>query len=286
MTDMMTDIEHLLTLSGKMKSLDCFGSCVFADFAAIVKKGHSECGDSAFVFVDQKKIILAVFDGVSGESGAARAAETAARMVLSKLKPRDQADESVLRSVLADADQAIKSGYTTATILFLTKSGKYVLAAVGDSPAYLFPASGSQHTAVRPSVLISQSRAVGSGNSIMKFFAHRNIVTSVLGKHDGESEAAITTGTLKSGDMIMLASDGLSDNLYVKVNDGFVTDSSGCEDLARIIGSADYPKAMLNLLAKAANERMGKERTDNEFGILVPKQDDLAIAIVKFKEPD
>ena len=199
-----------------------------------VTVGHVICGDSAIFYSDDSKVVFGVFDGVSGEPGADRASESAACAMLSILKPLLVCDANQMKNALAEASRNIKEGYTTATVAFIRKDGTFTIGSIGDSPVYGH-SDGDEF--FRP--LLPVARMVGDNDSILKFLYYRNIVTHVLGIEpvtNKEMQIAILTGKLNPADKIILATDGLSDNLFFGVNEGYVTDSFGCEDLTNIIG--------------------------------------------------
>jgi serine/threonine protein phosphatase PrpC len=242
-----------------------------------VKKGHEECGDSAFAYCDDKKAVLGIFDGVSGEPNAASASSAAASAALNHLKALDRCDEKQMKDALMEAQLAVTAGYTTAIMLFLEKGGPFLVAGVGDSPAYGISAKGEI------SLEIPLARMTKDGDSIFKFFHFRSIVTSVLGPSGQDVPIRMRTGKLKKGDAILLASDGLTDNLWVKVHDGYVKDSSGIDDLKELMGRAHEPEKIIKLLMNEASRRIKAGKKEKKGEMLVPKQDDVAIAALRFK---
>ncbi|MDD5339841.1 MAG: SpoIIE family protein phosphatase [Candidatus ainarchaeum sp.] len=252
-------------------------STAFCDFSVLVKKGHEECGDSAFAYSDAEKTILAIFDGVSGEPNAASASSAAASAALKHLKALDRCDERQMKDALMEAQLAVAAGYTTAIILFVEKSGRFLVAGVGDSPAYGISANGEI------SLEIPLARMTDDGDSIFKFFHFRSIVTAVLGPSGQDVPIRMRSGKLEKGDVILLASDGLTDNLWVKVHGGYVKDSSGIEDLKALIGKERAPQKIVRMLMNEASRRIKAGKKEKTGEMLVPKQDDIAIAALRFK---
>jgi len=243
-----------------------FGECF-----SFVRKGHEECGDSAFVYMDGKKAILGVFDGVSGEAGAASASSIAATAVLEFLKKHDKASGKIMAKALAKASREINQGYTTATVCFVEKDGTTILAGVGDSPVYGITKKG------KIALELPLGRAVGDDNAIFKFFFFRNLVTSVLGPSGVDIHIHTREGKIRKGETLIIASDCLNDNLYIKVRKGYVRDSSGTEDLRKIIGRLKKPESIVKKIAKEIRKRIGKGKKEFEDYVLVPKEDDLAL---------
>ena len=251
------------------------GKSSFCQFSVTVKKGHPECGDSAFVFSDDKKLIIGIFDGVSGEPGAEEASSDAAEAALDYLKGLDKAGEKEIKEALSRAHLAINISSTTASLLFLRKDGSFIVAAIGDSPIYGVDSKG------KLGLEVPLARTVKDNDSILKYFAFRNYITAALGGPAELLEVSIRSGKLKKGEMFIIASDGLSDNLFVKVKEGYVTDSSGIDDLQSLIRKKNVPSAMVKTLMAEIEKRLSTGRIEKKNSSLVPKEDDIAIAVVK-----
>jgi len=253
------------------------GENAFCEFFTMVKKGHEECGDSIFVYYDETRLAVGLFDGVSGEEGAASASSDAASAALKYLAKAKKPDENTMKEAMAKANGAIRSGFTTAALVLIIKDGSFMVAGVGDSPIYSINAKGEAD------VELPIGRPVGDTHSILKFLALRNLVTSVLGNSGGDINMHVRAGKMKKGETLLLASDGLSDNLYFKVNEGYVSDTAGSADLAKLIGKDRNPEAMVKILAKQVAARLAKGKVEEKTRWLVPKQDDLAMAAIRFK---
>jgi serine/threonine protein phosphatase PrpC len=243
-------------------------------FSIFVRKGHEECGDSAFVYCDAERLIAGVFDGVSGEPDAAEASSCAAQAALAYLKKQKRSGEKAMKEAMVQAHLAINQGYTTATLLVLEKDGAFIVSCVGDSPAYGINSKGEADTE------LPQARPVGDKDSVLKYLHYRNLVTSVIGPSGTGISMHARTGKLKQGEAIILATDGLSDNLYFKVKDGYVSDTAGTEDLKALIGKTREPERITSILASESAKRMAGARADLPDRMLVPKQDDIAIVAI------
>ncbi|NYZ74610.1 SpoIIE family protein phosphatase [Candidatus Micrarchaeota archaeon] len=268
-------MEKLILGTGVKGSKSAAGKNQFCDFAITVKKGHEECGDSGFAYDDGQKLIIAVLDGVSGEPGAAAASSEAAIALLNFLKKHDKINGTVMKEAFAHAQENVTSGFTTAAALFLQKNGSFMIASVGDSPIYGIEKPGEL------SLELPISRPVGDKDSILKFFTLRNLVTSVLGPSGTDVHINMASGTFSKGQVLILASDGLTDNLYMATSEGYLTDSSGKADLMALIGKEKKPAAIAKKLMAEVAKRLKAGRKEKENGVLVPKQDDIAIAVVR-----
>ena len=269
-----------MLLGSSITSNDSFESKnSFCSFAAIVAKGHEECGDSAFVYSDDERAIFAVFDGVSGEKNSSNASAQAASICLEKLKKLAFPSESDLVATLSSVSDSISAGYTTAAILFLTKKGDFAIASVGDSPIY----SVSKDYEISCELPIG--RVVGEKDAVFKFIQYRNYVTSVLGKSGKDIQINTRIGKVEKGTSFILCSDGLSDNLYFESREGQVYDSEGLTDLFYLIKESieknKSPKSIVDLLYSEILSRLSKGRDESGNKILVPKEDDISIIFVR-----
>ena len=272
-------MERLIGGGDVEASASTKGKTQFCDFAITVQKGHGECGDSAFIRYDKKRFIVGVFDGVSGDPGAAMASTDAANAVLSRLKLPGRPSEQDVEDALSAAHAAVRLGATTASLLILEPDGSFIIAVIGDSPVFSIDSRGSV------SLEMPMARIVSDGDSILKFFNFRNYVSSVLGSvfsQDSGLQVHIRSGRLKPGHVIILASDGLSDNLFVEVDDGYVTDASGEADLKSIVGKLREPGAVVKTIMRMLRGRIAKGRQETKKAIIVPKADDITVAVVRF----
>lgn len=267
-------MERLIRAGDVTDEAEAHGKSGFCEFAAAVRKGHTECGDSAFLYSDPDNFAAGVLDGVSGEPGAAFASADAARAILDAMKAAAKPSQQVIEDALTKAHLAIRIGYTTATIMHLNRDGSFAVASIGDSPAYGIDADGAVSLELPP------DRIVRDNDSILKFFNYRIMVTTVIGGQM-ELNAHVRTGRLKKGECILLATDGLSDNLFVVTHNGYVKDSSGTGDLSRLIGRLRSPGAVVRRLMSETARRIKSGRAEEPGLMLVPKEDDIAIIAVR-----
>jgi len=267
----------------------------FCEISLLVRRGHGEgCEDSAFVYCDGEMAIMGIFDGVGGEPGGASASAQAASTILSFLKrnaakeamatdnkspakkiPQSRNDEELVKAAFLEANLNVTTGYTTAVVLLVRKDGSFVMCGVGDSPVYGIDRKGAVTS------LLPLARAVGAGDSVMRYFHYRNLVTSVLGRTGGETDLAVRCGRLNKGEILILASDGLSDNLFITVREGFVKDPSGVQDLEKLIESDRSASKITKKLSLTVKERVLGLRIEKSGRLLIPKEDDLSICAFK-----
>ncbi|MFH1393566.1 MAG: protein phosphatase 2C domain-containing protein [Candidatus Micrarchaeota archaeon] len=269
--------EHILkgteiTLNKKAAISSPIGSASCA-----VRRGHEVCGDSAFLYCDDDNLIFGVFDGVSGEPGADRASSAAAAEILRILKGLKSPGEKGMREALTAAHASLTDGYTTALVVFVGKDGRFVAASVGDSSLYSIDIKGNI------SLEMPLGRIVKEGDTIFRFMKFRNIVKSVIGWNAGGMEIQMQRGKLSAGEILILSSDCLPDNLEIEVSEFNVEDASGTRDLKGIIGRSRSPEKILDKIYKEIRGRMslGGRKLRGQF-ILEPKLDDLAILVFKY----
>lgn len=267
-------MERLIQGTKVRKNASKGGGNAFCDFFILIKKGHEECGDSGFVYADEDKAIFGIFDGVSGEAGAASASSVAAAAILEHLRKERKASENAIREAVTLANEGIAFGLTTAAIAFVERGGKVILASVGDSPVYSIE-EGKAH------LELPIGRPVNDGDAIFKFLYYRNLVTSVLGPSGSDIHLNMRSGRLKKGQLLILATDGVTDNLFFEVDEGKVKESSGLADLGTLIGKRREPKGIVRHLAEILDKRIRGEREDGDSRILVPKKDDIGIIALR-----
>ncbi len=235
------------------------------NWAALVKKGHAICGDSVLISEKDWGWVFGVFDGASGEKNAAEASRLAAKLV--------DKYTSVFRDSFQDVFEEIShriEGYTTASVVLLKRNGEFHCHSVGDSPIYLFDTKWK---------FLCGAHSVGKGDSIFKFFSHRHYLRDALG---GDFDIFSYAGQLSKGNYLLLCSDGVSDNFFVTVQEGYVEDPHGLKDLTELADLSNE-KALLKSVVFAVEERMFKERMEKKEMLLIPKPDDISIVTLQFK---
>jgi serine/threonine protein phosphatase PrpC len=252
-------------------------TCKYADISYIVRRMHDACGDSAVIHIDDKKTILSVLDGVSGEEGAEQASSIAAIAILNNLKDNDDITKDDLQDALVNAHSHIVYGFTTALVVAIKPDGGFVSASIGDSTIYSFDKSGNLD------IVMDIMRMVGVGSPVFRFALFRNNVTSVLGLQ-ADLEIYFKDGKLDPGDSLLLVTDGILDNLKIEIEDEKVKSCSGIMDLKEIIGKENDIK---KITRKIRNEIL-KRIEDNveikeESESLIIKPDDFAIIGVHYK---
>ncbi len=178
---------------------------------------------SGMVEVDDRGVVLAVYDGMGGAAAGEVASHMAAETLLKSMvsaegdtSSRDFADSLV--GALHEAGENIfdeasrnrsRQGMgTTATVAGL-RSEELVVGQVGDSRAYLLR-GGVLTQLTKDQTLVNQLLEVGQlSEEEAETFEHSNIILQALGTAQ-EVQVDVSSITLRRYDRLLLCSDGLS----------------------------------------------------------------------------
>jgi protein phosphatase len=228
-----------------------------------VRKGNEDA-----YLVDPARGVFLVADGMgghlAGEVASAIAAETVGRALAQAADagPNPDALRQAISASFRDAhltiaarsasDPLTEGMGTTCTACGVLPDGTYLIGHVGDSRAYLMR-GGSLAQVTRDHTWVQ--REVDAGRlTPRQARTHRlaHIITRALGVDEVE-EPDVYTGTLVAGDLLLLATDGLT---------GMVRDRI----LQRILRSVTSPQEAAATLIEAANDAGG---ADNVTAVLV-----------------
>ncbi len=235
-------------------------TCAARTDVGVVRSGNE---DNYLMLSDRGVFIVA--DGMGGHAAGEVASEMAVRITSREIgSMRGLTDEQAgdrVRHAIQAANDAIfnrtlserdKRGMgTTATVLVLMR-GRYLIGQVGDSRAYLlrdgsFTQLTKDHSYVQEQVdagLLTPEQA--------RVHPYSNVITRCVGA-SVDVTPDIYFGTLKSGDIVLLASDGLT---------GMLED----EQLGKILQSEGDPQTWVDKMVNEANRRGG---LDNITAIVV-----------------
>lgn len=258
------------------------------DAATLCASRHPDTNEDR-VLCDPTKGVAAVFDGVGGEAGgelAARAACGAMAMALDHLPARE--DIEGRRRWLATAVQSghaainmskrLHGDYadqgTTAIAAVLT-SHKVLTTCVGDSRAYRVRrgtleliADEHEDTVPRPAMADALDRVSspedleGASNDLSWAFTYRNIIAAELGSD--AVQPTVREHHLARGDLILVLSDGVHDNLAHQEMESVIADCAG-----------RAPQALATALVARAHQR------SQDRGHLRSKDDDVSCAVLQ-----
>ncbi len=235
-------------------------TCAARTDVGVVRSGNE---DNYLMLSDRGVFIVA--DGMGGHAAGEVASEMAVRIASREIGSvrgltQEQAGDRV-RSAIRAANDAIfdrtlsehdKRGMgTTATVLVLMR-GRYLIGQVGDSRAYLlrdgaFSQLTKDHSYVQEQVdagLLTPDQA--------RVHPYSNVITRCVGA-SVDVVPDLYFGALHTGDIVLLASDGLT---------GMLED----EQLMKILASEGDPQAWVDKMIAEANRRGG---LDNITAIVV-----------------
>ena len=235
-------------------------TCAARTDVGIVRSGNE---DNYLMLSDRGIFIVA--DGMGGHAAGEVASEMAVRIISRELGSlRGQSDEQVgerLRQSIRAANEAIfgrtlaehdKRGMgTTVTVLALLPN-RYLIGQVGDSRAYLLREGQLLQLTKDHSYVQEQVDAGLLTPDQARVHPYSNVITRCVGA-GMDVTPDIYFGNLQNGDLVLLASDGLT---------GMLED----EQLLKILQSEGGPQKWVDRMISEANRRGG---LDNITAIVV-----------------
>lgn len=248
--------------------------------ASVASLKHPDRNEDAIFYpIDGKTKWVGVFDGVGGLVGGELASKIAVEAVSRELygysgSDREEVVEKIKESILTahkKINEKAAGSATTATVARLIEDerGKYlVVGSVGDSRAYILKEGELFRLTPDDSLapdevsfdLDEVSSKQGLSGELESYYRKRNLITQSLG---GESEPNVHIARLgvKSGDKIVLTTDGVHDNLTrSEIEEVLKKGSAEAHDLVR--------------LAKLRSQEEGHIRS---------KKDDISAVVVQIK---
>ncbi|HEU4588203.1 MAG TPA: Stp1/IreP family PP2C-type Ser/Thr phosphatase [Gemmatimonadales bacterium] len=235
-------------------------TCAARTDVGVVRSGNE---DNYLMLSDRGVFIVA--DGMGGHAAGEVASEMAVRITSREIGSirglsEDQAGERV-RHAIQSANDAIfnrtlsekdKRGMgTTATVLVLMR-GRYLVGQVGDSRAYLLRNGVLSQLTKDHSYVQEQVDAGLLTPEQARVHPYSNVITRCVGA-SVDVVPDLYFGTLQTGDIVLLASDGLT---------GMLED----EQLVKILQSEGDPQTWVDRLVNEANRRGG---LDNITAIVI-----------------
>lgn len=217
-------------------------------------------------------LVLAVADGVGGSPSGADASETAVRTLGRALDGTDLGRENLRTSILDAVEAANKAlldkGKRAATTLVIAElsDGRLRSYHVGDSELIAVGQRGAIKARIIPhsptgfaveAGLLDEDEAVKH--------EQRHVLFNVIGSPDMRVDIAAPV-RLAVRDTVLLASDGLVDNLYV-------------DEIVEIIRAGALSKAADSLIAAA------RKRMVTDGGTQPSKPDDLTVILYRKRAP-
>ncbi len=235
-------------------------SCAARTDVGVVRSGNE---DTYLMASDRGLFIVA--DGMGGHAAGEVASDMATRLVAEEYRPaRGMSDDELMAQMVGAiraANAAIfrrtlqeqdKRGMgTTATVLALLPR-RYLIGQVGDSRAYILRGGVLTQLSKDHSYVQEQVDAGRLSPEEARVHPYANVITRCVGSN-GDVVPDLFLGTLEVGDLLLLASDGLT---------GMLED----EDVRHIMASDESLEQMVDRLIADANRRGG---LDNITVVLV-----------------
>lgn len=221
--------------------------------------------DAFFAEADARRGVFIVADGMGGHAAGEVASEMAVQIVSRELlalasaydpeaPPRmaralQQANRAIYERMLAESD---KQGMgTTASVLLLSED-RYLIGQIGDSRIYLLRDGELRQLTKDHSYVQEQVDAGLLTPEQARYHPYSNVITRCVGASE-EVEADLFEGTMRAGDVFLVASDGLT---------GMVDDRR----LQQILLARSGPGRIVDALITEANGRGG---LDNITAIVI-----------------
>jgi len=228
----------------------------------MVRSGNE---DNFFADADQTHGLFIVADGMGGHAAGEVASEMAVQIVPRELSSvRDVADTGARDRVMSSlkvANKAIydrmisepdKQGMGTTVSALLMSNGRYMIGQVGDSRVYLLRDGMLTQLTKDHSYVQEQVDAGFLTPEQARYHPYSNVITRCVGAGDSV-EPDVYDGELKVGDVLLVASDGLT---------GMVDDRR----LQQLLLARSTPGRIVDALIADANGRGG---LDNITAIVV-----------------
>lgn len=178
--------------------------------------------DSVFADANAHRGVFMVADGMGGHAAGEIASDMAVRIVSRELSPlRDitsPGGESALKAAVRDANRAIfertlseldKQGMGTTASVLLLSGPRYLIGQVGDSRVYRVRNGVLQQLTKDHSYVQEQVDAGYITPEQARYHPYSNVITRCVGA-SREVEADTYSGEVQTGDVFLVASDGLT----------------------------------------------------------------------------
>ena len=221
-------------------------------------------GNEDSFFTNPAEGLFIVADGMGGHAAGEIASEMAVRILADELRlvrDIDDAVQALVAQALKRANLAIfertltevdKQGMGTTASLLILRDGKYLIGQVGDSRVYMLREGTLTQLTKDHSYVQEQVDAGFLTPEQARYHPYSNVITRCVGA-SADVEPDTYNGTVKAGDMFLVASDGLT---------GMVDDRR----LQALLQSRAPAQRVVDALISEANGRGG---LDNITAIVV-----------------
>ena len=239
-------------------------SCAGNTDVGVVRSGNEDS-----FLLDCSRGLFIVADGMGGHAAGEVASEMAVRIIaheLGNLRGLSDGEAAArMRSAIRKANAEIfertlaehdKRGMGTTTTVMVLFSRRYLIGQVGDSRAYLLRDGDLLQLTKDHSYVQEQVDAGLLTPEQARTHPYSNVITRCVGANE-DVAPDIYFGNLERGDVVLLASDGLT---------GMLED----QQLATIMGAEENPETCVNKMIADANRRGGR---DNITAIVIRVDD-------------
>jgi len=226
-------------------------SCAGDTHVGVVRSGNEDN-----FLLDYQHGLFIVADGMGGHAAGEIASEMAVAIIakeLGSLRGLPEAEVGQrMRTAIRNANAAIfdrtlaeadKRGMGTTTTVLALGSQRYLIGQVGDSRAYLLRGGKLEQLTKDHSYVQEQVDAGLLTPEQARTHPYSNVITRCVGANE-DVVPDLYFGTLRQGDVLLLASDGLT---------GMLED----EHLADILAEDGTPEAWVGRMIHEANRRGG-----------------------------
>jgi protein phosphatase len=235
-------------------------SCAGDTHVGVVRSGNEDS-----FLLDCTRGMFIVADGMGGHAAGEVASEMAVEIIARELNGirglGDPGKHDRMRGAIRSANQAIfertmaeadKRGMGTTTTVMVLFARRYLIGQVGDSRAYLLRRGALSQLTKDHSYVQEQVDAGLLTPDQARTHPYSNVITRCVGANE-DVVPDVYFGLLEQGDVILLASDGLT---------GMLED----DQLAKILESDATPEVWVSRMIAEANRRGG---LDNITAIIV-----------------
>jgi protein phosphatase len=219
------------------------------------RRDHNEDDLVTFVAPDGSTVLV-VADGMGGHKAGEVASAIAVRVLRRDLTQPGTDPTAALRAAIEQAnlevwreaeDDPEKAGMGTTVVAAIVVGDRAYLANAGDSPAYLVRDGTAEQITHDHGLVAEQVRAGLITEEDAEHHPYRHMLTRCLGVDPSVEVEVYPPRTLQSGDVLVLASDGLTEHVRR-------------HEIAALTTATDPTQVALGLIA-VANQRGGHDNT-------------------------